>query len=376
MTGEHASELAGLLQQQGRWTTVYLDMSADRETQEGLVETRWRSVRDELLRAGASEAAADRVDATLAVPTGLPGPMSRYLLLRDEELVVDEVLAGDPRGDQVVSVGALPQLAPLLQHRLEEFPYLVVEVSRDGGDIALHRTGSIAPDETETLTGRTDTIKKFHGGGWSHLRFQHHVEAVWKQNQSEFAAEVDRLVQEHRPRLIVVTGDVHARQLLVEQLAEASKPLVAIFPRETRADGAQDSPLLEFIEVQVERVLEQELHDALDVFQGRIGRGDGTAERGVGQVVHALQQAQVDTLFVDPAALADRTLLALADQPWIATAPEEAAGAAVIGTVPAAEALVRAAMLTDATVRFVGSRVVGSEVAALLRWPARVTATS
>jgi hypothetical protein len=183
-------------------------------------------------------------------------------------------------------------------------------------------------------------------------------------------------VLEHRPRLIVVTGDVHAWQLLLEQLSEAAKRLAVVYPRETRADGAEDSPLVEFIEAQVDRVLEQELNDALDVFQGRLGRGDGTAERGVGQVVHALQQAQVDTLFVDPAGLGDRTLLALADQPWIATAPEEAAGAAVIERVPAMEALVRAALLTDATVRFAGSRVVGSEVAALLRWPARATATS
>jgi hypothetical protein len=376
VTGERASGLAPLLQQRGRWTTVYVDMSADRETQEGLVETRRRSLRDELGRAGAPPGVADRVDEVLSTPTGLPGAMSRYLLLNEDRLVVDELLPGDPRTDEIVTIGPLPRLLPLLSHRLEEFPYLVVEVSRDGGDIALRRSGSLTPDHTQTLTGRTDTLKKFHGGGWSHLRYQHHVEAIWKQNQSELAAEVDRLVLEHRPRLLVLTGDVHARQLLIEELAEASKRLVAVFPRETRAEGAEDSPLLEFIEAQVERVLEQELHDTLDVFQGRIGRGDGTAERGVGQIVHALQQAQVDTLFVDPAGLGDRHLLALADQPWIAAAPEEAMGAEVIEAVPAADALVRAALVTDATVRLVAGSAVGSETAALLRWPARVTATS
>jgi hypothetical protein len=44
--------------------------------------------------------------------------------------------------------------------------------------------------------------------------------------------------------------------------------------------------------------------------------------------------------------------------------------------VPAADALVRAALVTDATVRLVAGSAVGSETAALLRWPARVTATS
>lgn len=376
MNRDRISGLVALLTQRGRWSTVHLDLSGDRENPEGLLETRRSSVRDQLLKAGASEAAATRVDEALGVPSGLPSPLSRFLLLRDDEIVLDEVLPGEPRSAELVAVGALPSLVPLLLHRLDEFPYLVVEVSRIGGDIALRRTGAVAPDVTETLTGRTDTVKKFHGGGWSHLRFQHHVEAIWKQNQSGLASEVDRLVLAHRPRLIVLTGDVHARQLLVEALSEAAKPLVAVFPRETRADGAEDSPLLEFTEAQVERVLEQELHDALDLYNGRIGRGDGTAERGVGPIVHALQQAQVDTLFVDPDALRDRTLLALEAAPWVATAPEETAGTAVVDTAPAVEALVRAALLTDATIRIVSSTALGSEAAALLRWPARATATS
>src|SRR5690606_17929864 len=50
--------------------------------------------------------------------------------------------------------------------------------------------------------------------------------------------------------------------------------------------------------------------------------------------------------------LGDRTLLALDDEPWVAVSPEEAESARRVETVPAASALVRAALATDARVLF------------------------
>ncbi|WP_251045889.1 hypothetical protein [Arthrobacter sp. ISL-85] len=100
------------------------------------------------------------------------------------------------------------------------------------------------------------------------------------------------------------------------------------------------------------------------------GQANPEAARGVGAVVHALQQAQVDTLILDDAALSERTMLALDAEPWIATAREEALGAGILGEVPAPAALLRAAALTDARVLMVPGPVLpkGVHVAALLRW--------
>lgn len=87
--------------------------------------------------------------------------------------------------------------------------------------------------------------------------------------------------------------------------------------------------------------------------------------------MHALQQAQVDVLILNDAALAERTLLALDAEPWIALAEEESLAANVLGKVPAPAALLRAAALTDARVLLVPGPVLpaGADTAALLRWP-------
>ena len=72
-----------------------------------------------------------------------------------------------------------------------------------------------------------------------------------------------------------------------------------------------------------------------------------------------------------PSDLTERTVLALNAEPWLATSEEESLGAEVLGKVPAAAALLRAAALTDARVELVPSAALpdGVEIAALLRWP-------
>jgi len=79
---------------------------------------------------------------------------------------------------------------------------------------------------------------------------------------------------------------------------------------------------------------------------------DGSAGAvGVAEVTAALQQARVDTLLLDNRMLDDeRTLLALDAAPWVATDESERLAAGVIGRIPIAEALARAAVLTDARV--------------------------
>ena len=62
--------------------------------------------------------------------------------------------------------------------------------------------------------------------------------------------------------------------------------------------------------------------------------------------------------------------LALAGAPWVATAPEQAAGTPVIGAVPAVCALVRAAVLTDAELVLVPAAMLPAD-AGLALWSGR-----
>jgi hypothetical protein len=371
------ARLTETVRQRGTWSTVYLDLSQDRENPEGLQESRRRSIRDRLIEAGASDEAAEAVFLRLADPNRLPSPYCRYLLVRDSEIVLDEAIPGTPVGEQIVSVGPMPLIAPLVRSGVEDFPYLVVQVSRDGGDIQVRRTGAFFPEASTTLQGRTDSLHKIKGGGWAHLNLQEHVEEIWKQTQTELSAEVDRLVLEHRPRLVIVAGDIKARRLLLDALSERSRSLAVELAKDTRSGGADPSILPEFTGQQVEALLERDRAQLVDLLHTRLGQPHGSASSGVRGVCEALRQAQADTVLLDVAALEGEELVALDDVPWVAGSEDDAASAGVIGRVPAAEALTRAALVTDATVLEVASIDLGGEkAAALLRWPADVAATA
>ncbi len=377
MTAGLRARLTEAVRRQGRWTTVYLDLSNDRENPEGLQESRRRSIRDHLLESGASEAAALNVDSRLTVPTGLPAPFCRYLLVCDDEVQLDEAIPGRPAGGEIAEVGPVPLIAPLIRSGVEDFAYLVVQVSRVGGDIAVHRTGAFFPELSSTMQGRTDTLHKVKGGGWAHLNQQEHVEEIWKQTQMELSAEIDRLVLEHRPRLVVVAGDIKARVLLLDALADRSRSIAVEFPKDTRSGGADPSALVEFTERQIQALLERDQHDLIDLLHTRLGQERSAATAGLRPVVEALRQAQADTVLLDLDAIGDAELLALSDQPWVAVDENDVAGAEVVASVPAAEALIRAALLTDATVLTARSADLGGAPAgALLRWPADVPAAT
>nr|WP_269087542.1 Vms1/Ankzf1 family peptidyl-tRNA hydrolase [Rathayibacter sp. VKM Ac-2630] len=252
-------------------------------------------------------------------------------------------------------------------------------------DLPRRRRGAPAPprrerpEEEGSVQGRTDTLHKAQAGGWRHDRFHSHAEEIWRQTQAELASSVDEIVRTRRPQLLVVAGDIHARRLLAEQLSPSSAAILAVLPANTRADGSDDGALDEFVQEQIDRLLRREKEDVLDALRTHDGRHDNTVEFSLGAIVQALSAAQVDTLVIDTQRLSERELLALAAEPWVAAAPEEALGAEVIGPVGAALALVRAALLTDARVLCTDSRTApdgedvvalphDADAAALLRW--------
>lgn len=184
------------------------------------------------------------------------------------------------------------------------------------------------------------------------------------------AGEIDRVAGASGARLIVLAGDIRARGLVKDNLSEASKALVSEVDSHTHTAGSDSANLEDQVNQRVAEVWAEEQQNVMDRLAVQEGQANPEAARGVGAVVHALQQAQVDTLILDDAALSERTMLALDAEPWIATAREEALGAGILGEVPAPAALLRAAALTDARVLMVPGPVLpkGVHVAALLRW--------
>ncbi|MHA7210326.1 baeRF2 domain-containing protein [Arthrobacter sp. MDT1-65] len=367
---------AHLFELSGPWTTIYVDGSTG--TVDGLVrnDALPRSVSKELEGAGAPARDVEAAAAALGTSArGLPDPVARYVLVNDGRAVVDEFLPGTLVGPAVTAVGPVPDLTPLMRHTPDDFAYVVAEVGHHGGEIYLRsadgdgahlRTG----DPGAVIEGDTDNTRKLPGGGWGHRRLQGHAEKVWKMNAGEVAAEIDRISTRHRAQLIVLAGDIRARQLVADQVSHESRARLAVIEANTRAAGADEESFRREVQLLVARTMADHQHALLERLSEKAGQGTGTAAVGRAPVIAALQQAQVESLLLETPAWDGETLLALDAAPWIATSEAETLGAGVLGEVPAVAALLRAAALTDAQVTLYPTGALGSKpVAALLRWP-------
>lgn len=368
-----AQLLTRVLTEPGDWTFAYVDGHGDEPVP--TEEERRRSVRDRLADAGAAPADVDAMDAAMRAGAGIPSPSTRYLLAKDGEIVMDEQFVGERLGPEQLGHGVLPPVLPLLRHRSGVVGYLVVETGREGARVHSARAGRVHGGGDTEIEGRTDTLSKVPSGGWAQRNYQTHTEEIWKQNQSEVADVVERMVRDQRPRFVVVAGDVRARGLLIDALSPASRELVVDVDAHTKADGADDDALDEAIAEALQRVLDTQVRNAQD----RAAADDGALRaEGVDAVTQALQQARVDTLLLD-ARLSDaeHPLTVLDAAPWVTTDDAPTPGASAVALVPMAEALVRAAVLTDAAVLVLESEPAPGEPRpnedpsppeALLRW--------
>jgi hypothetical protein len=305
-----------------------------------------RVIQDSLAAAGSPEADRAVIDRILAEPTGVGGPCSRFLVVADGEPAVDEILGGPMASAEMVAYSTVPNPLPLLVDRNNDALYLVVEAGREGGEIHAFRARHTGTLRHEDVQGRTDSLNKVQAGGWSHSRYQHHSEEIWKQNQNQLAEAVDALVRELRPRLLVMST----------------------VPTHVRAAGSSRDALDEHVATRLDELRATDETTAID----RLSAGDfENGAVGLGAVLHALQQGQVETMLLDLDSIGDRTLFALAAEPWVASAPEEALGVPVLDSVPAALALARAALVAGSGLMFVdpGRLPQRAGVAAVLRWP-------
>jgi hypothetical protein len=365
---EQIQQWAALWRRQDRSTVVHVDAAALFDGSGQDAETRRQDIQDSLAAAGAPQSDRSTIDRILAEPTGVGGPCSRFLVVTNGEPAIDELVAGPMLSAEIVSYSTVPNLLPLLIDRNNDALYLIVEAGREGGEIQAFRARHNGTLHHEDIQGRTDSLNKVQAGGWSHSRYQHHSEEIWKQNQNQLAEAVDALVRELRPRLVVIAGDLRAVQLLSEELAPASREITSTVATHVRAAGSSRDALDEHVAAKLDELRANDEAAAVD----RLSAGDfENGAVGVGAVLHALQQGQVETMLLDLDTLGDRQLFALASEPWVASAPEEALGVPVLQSVPAALALARAALVADSRLMFVdaGRLPQRAGVAAVLRWP-------
>lgn len=343
--------LADLLHSAEPVSVVYTDASGDQENPGRFAELRARGIAARLEDRGAPHADIETIEEVLSRTTGAPSPVSRFLVVREGRLLVDELLAGEPVVPDRVAFGPVPDVTPLLRHRPADVLFVVAEVQRDAATVSVRRTARVDALAEEHLEGREDAVHKVPSGGWSQQRYQRHTEEVWRQNEADVAAQIASLVAEHSPAFVVVGGDVRAVEKLQGELTEPAASLTTTVVANVAPEGSSDDALEAEIDRLVEQQVERERAAALDLLRAG-GPGSRTSATGVGEVVAALQQSQVDILLLGGPSAADESVLALDAAPWVATAPEQAFDATVLGSVPADLGLARAALLTDARVVF------------------------
>lgn len=368
--------LKPLLDAPGPFVTVYIDATrsgeGDRE-----VENRWKSVRRSLEKDGADAGLLDTIAEEIVRPTRVGGPHGRVVIADESGLLVDRVTKTPP-AVQKGTYGPFPALLQAAGAADESVDYLRIVVDRLGADLTWSEAGGHLPyAEHESVDGGHDVVNKVSTGGLSHKRIESRAEDSWERNAEAVAAEVERQVVEHRPEVLLLSGDVRAVALLKGALPKKTAQLVVDVAGGSRGHGVNEESFEANIHAALEAFRAERREKVLDDFRLEHGRSTGGVT-GLDDVIAVLARGQVRELLLSDeygpgTELDGRTV-------WVGAGPLEIAtsreGLTALGAtadeheLPATIALVRAALGQDAGLTFVPaeSLSLADGAGALLRW--------
>jgi len=363
--------------------TVVMDATRESETGVQAVLTRWkdlrRGVEDQL--DGETLAALDDRVRDISNAAGRHG---RVLVAAGGQVHLDCVLAEPPaQDDAVVGLNAFA----LARAADEHVRYLLAAVDRSGTDVTYHisatsQAGTPAGyDGGESYEGGHDELSKANTGGWSHRRYESRAEDSWERNAEAVAGELDRLVAELRPELLLLTGDVRARALVEDELGHAAKELVLTVDGGSRSAGAKPETFQQHVTDVLEQYRLRRREQVLDTFRQVHGQ-DGAAVTGRDAVLDVLRRGQVGDLLLTESAAGPPSTLARSTV-WVGNDPLQLGdrsdvvemGATAPHEVRADLAVGQAALGQGAGITVVDDAAmdVPDGVAALLRWNDRAT---
>ncbi|MGH1562702.1 Vms1/Ankzf1 family peptidyl-tRNA hydrolase [Mumia sp. DW29H23] len=302
--------------------TVVMDASRDTESGDRAVAARWSELRRSLDGQGITPEMSAVLEEQALQPTRGAGPHGRLIVAGSAGILMDRLLLFPPRKDEaVLSLG--PDVFALAREADDTVRYLLAEVDRTGADITLYDSTSGAVGGApvrESVDGTHDVLNKIRGGGLSHKRIESRVEDSWERNAETVAADLDRIVSERRPDLMVVTGDVRAVALVQGALGVAAKDIT-----EHVQGGARNNGINSTFETRVDEVVEafrvRRRTASVDRFRQELGR-NAMAVTGINRVIDALRKAQVEELLISDAVAGPVSSLAEV-KVWVGDKPLE-----------------------------------------------------
>ncbi|MPV39074.1 baeRF2 domain-containing protein [Georgenia subflava] len=357
--------------------TVVMDATRESETGNQAVLTRWKDLRRGLEGQGADEATLEALGERIRTISNAAGQHGRVLVGARGEVLLDCALATPPATDEAlyeqgVNAFALARVAD------EHVRYLLASVDRSGMDVTFHEsaTASTADDGGTSYEGGHDELTKTNTGGRSHKRYESRAEDSWERNAEAVAHELDRIVTERRPEVVLLTGDVRARALVADAVGQTAKGLLAAIEGGSRSEGVKPETFRANVVAALDEFRLRRREGVLDRFRQIHGQ-DGAAVSGRDGVLDVLRRGQVAELVITeavagpPSSLAGKKLWAGDDPLQIGNhADVVEMGATAPHEVRADLALGRAALAQGAGITVVDEASVklADGVGALLRW--------
>ncbi|WP_402467562.1 baeRF2 domain-containing protein [Isoptericola aurantiacus] len=376
----------------GPFATVYLDATRSVEAGDKDVANRWRSVRRSLVKQGAAEEVLADLDEAVDRPTRVRGPHGRVLIADADGVLVDRVLREPPS----VMAGVWHQVPSLLQAARsadEAADALCVAVDRLGADFFPVGSDGYPAGPRESFEGPHDEISKTSSTSTKRATIESRAEDSWQRNAEAVAGEIDRRVAQQRPEIVMITGDVRAVPLVRAALGQQAREATVEVPGGGRDDGVHQGAFAESVADALDSFRERRREQVLAELREGLGREAG-AVTSIDDVVQVLARGQVKHLVLSEQLADDaaRALRSWVDSPaespgpggllngrrlWIgpdplhvAVARGELTGVDDPEELPAASALLRAAIGQDAGLVFApeGSVDLRDGVGATLRW--------
>jgi hypothetical protein len=301
----------------GPWASVYLDATGTQVTGTPLeahrgLDLRWRAARESLRRAGADEPTLRAIDAAVReTPTG--GGRAEVAVLASQGRVAFSHALPVPPGREAATWSDQPRAADLVRAfgssakagAGEDIRWVCADVDRTGGTVTAN------DGTTATVRGEDEFITKVSTGGrarrWSMPRIQRAAEVNWGRNSSDLARALIAAADRTGADVVVLAGDVRARQLVHDRLPRAIAERVVEVDHETavrphpdsavrarREPDVYDSVLVDATREAVASVARERIAEAADRFHS--GLSHGRSVRGLGPVCTAAREQRIDTL--------------------------------------------------------------------------------
>ena len=351
----------------GPFATVYLTTEHHVENAVHRSEVRWKTLRDELVEAGAPEDALRDIEAL--VPDA-PGRGECLAAFANADGLVHLEYGEGVRPLDLARWAPLPSLLPLIGWRRDRVPFVAVVADRVGAD--LFASSLEGPEVEREVDGADWPITKVKPGGWSQRRIQQRAENTWEHNADEVAAQTSKLADRVQPAVVIVAGEVRAVSMLKNALPKRLLGLVIEMPpADIRHREAGHLP--PEIDTIVSEVTAGQTAVLIDRFHEELGQGDRAAD-GPAAVLDALRKAQVEVLMIGRDDPDDGRTAWFGPEPGhVALRPEELEPYGVrpgdLQEARLPDVLVRATLGTGGGVRVV-PRGAGpkEDVGAILRW--------